>query len=181
MFAGSYHEGLLHDNHKFRWMSHVIGSHVPWWNLWQNKVLSNEIFIDALTNCGACAILVSEENEVCTWLWSSCLLGAVRSHVKRSQDDLHDWDHQDFAGLPYCTWWLLLDIFRYQCIPMRLSDLLFLNQYPPLFLVHESTTHLCSMGWLSRKGSVVLPIRHQDPIFVPQARVWGLFPWQLWG
>mmetsp|Transcript_138474 Transcript_138474/g.195974 ORF Transcript_138474/g.195974 Transcript_138474/m.195974 type:complete len:360 (-) Transcript_138474:270-1349(-) len=26
-------------------------------------VLSNEIFIDALTNCGACAILVSEENE----------------------------------------------------------------------------------------------------------------------
>eukprot|EP00668_Euglena_longa_P001858 GGOE01002179.1.p1 GENE.GGOE01002179.1~~GGOE01002179.1.p1 ORF type:complete len:365 (-),score=105.70 GGOE01002179.1:163-1236(-) len=26
-------------------------------------VLSNEIFIDALTNCGACAVLVSEENE----------------------------------------------------------------------------------------------------------------------
>ncbi|CAE7747451.1 CFBP1 [Symbiodinium sp. KB8] len=26
-------------------------------------VLSNEIFIDALTNCGACSILVSEENE----------------------------------------------------------------------------------------------------------------------
>lgn len=39
-----------------------------------DKVLSNEIFIDALTNCGACAILVSEENEVCTWLWSSCFL-----------------------------------------------------------------------------------------------------------
>ena len=28
-----------------------------------NEVLSNEIFIDALTNCGACAVLVSEENE----------------------------------------------------------------------------------------------------------------------
>ena len=26
-------------------------------------MLSNEIFIDALTNCGACAVLVSEENE----------------------------------------------------------------------------------------------------------------------
>ena len=26
-------------------------------------VLSNDIFIDALTNCGACAVLVSEENE----------------------------------------------------------------------------------------------------------------------
>ena len=28
-----------------------------------HEVLSNEIFIDALTNCGACAVLVSEENE----------------------------------------------------------------------------------------------------------------------
>jgi len=26
-------------------------------------VLSNDIFIDALTHCGACAVLVSEENE----------------------------------------------------------------------------------------------------------------------
>lgn len=26
-------------------------------------MLSNEIFVDALTNCGACAVLVSEENE----------------------------------------------------------------------------------------------------------------------
>lgn len=105
---------------------------------------------------------------------------AVRSHVKRSQDDLHpwlwssihDWDHQDFAGLPYCTWWLLLDTNAYQCVACQTScfsinTLLlyrFMNQ-PHIFAV-----------WVgSRKGSVVLafhfPIRHQDPIFVPQARV----------
>ena len=47
-------------------------------------VLSNDIFINALANCGACAVLVSEENEECIIVdqanagrYGGCLVGLM--------------------------------------------------------------------------------------------------------